>query len=209
MNIKKYLLSVSLISSLFFLTTNANASLFESSNKDSKVIEEKNSEKSNYSTEQFGSINIQQIDEFCKVFANIKKQMEGRAKEMRDKFDLLQETLIKEQKSLQTSQKTLSADAYSKSAAELTRKMQERQAELHEDRQILEKDYFNAISHVNKVLMSVVSEYAEKNGYTAVFEKSTLVYNKFKDVTEPLVKLIDEKISHYKIDFSQKENKNK
>ena len=204
MNIKKYLLAVSLVSSLFFLTSNANASLFESRNKDSKVVEEKNCEKSNHSIEQFASISIQQINESCKVFEDIKKQMEGKAKEMRDKFEYLEKSINEEQKSLQASQKTLSAEAYSKKAEELTKKMQKKQAELHEDRQILEKDYFNAISHVNKVLMSVVTDYAEKNGYTAVFEKSTLVYNKFTDVTEPLVKLIDEKISHYKIDFKKK-----
>lgn len=157
--------------------------------------------------DKFAVVNIQKINEFCKVYKDIRGQMEAQAKKLQDEFEAEAKEIRQIELNLSKKLKVSKADNISpelrKEIENLNLKKQKIQQEINFKRQQLEKPYIDAISVVNKEVFDVVSKFGEKEGLSSILEASNLVYHKLPDVTDKIAEEIDKKIASYHIDFTK------
>ena len=157
----------------------------------------------------FAVISIQKVSESCGVFQNIRSQMNERMKKLSADFDLRGQKIKSEEKKVENEKSLISNVKYSEKMNEVNKSKQEIQVALESEKQKLQKVYFDAISEVNKKMISTIETIEKKKNYHAVFELSTLVHSDLDNITEEVIAEMNKTLPNYEMKFEESNSKSK
>lgn len=158
---------------------------------------------------KFAVVNIQKVTKSSIVFQNISDQVNNHYKEMNIKYDAKAKEIMKAEKSLQKKANIVKQDALKKDVNNFNAKKQKIQEEFNNDRQRLEKAYVDTMSIMQRKMVDAIEKYAKDKKYCSIFETSTLVYNSLDDISDDIIKAMNNTITSYKIDFSEEKTETK
>jgi Skp family chaperone for outer membrane proteins len=152
---------------------------------------------------KFAIVNMQKITESSDAFQDIKKQMESKANSMRTKFDNKNKEFRKKETEFEKKSKLLKADALQSEIDSLKKEGQKISDELNQDRQNLEKTYFETMNEFHKKVNKIITDYATEKKIDAVLEASGMVYfgKNLDEITDDLIKKINKEIKNFNIKF--------
>ncbi len=158
----------------------------------------------NKKSTHFASISMQKITESSLAFQNIKKQMEEHANSMRSKFDLKGKDIRKKESELEKKSKVLKPEVLKEEIEKLKKESQELNDELNNDRQKLEKIYFDTMNNFHKQVNDIISEYSNKNNIDVVLEVSNIIFisKNIDNITDKVIEIINKTIKEIKIKFN-------
>ncbi|WMP17083.1 OmpH family outer membrane protein [Thiothrix lacustris] len=151
--------------------------------------------------EKFARVDMRRINEASLVFHDIEVQVNHLFKELAIRLDTKAKDLMKTEKKLEKKAKIMDAAALVAEVNLLNHQKQEIQEELKIDRQRLEKAYVDARSVMNRKITEVIETIAIKEGYSAVFEVSALVSDERDDITDDVIRQMNDIVTSYKIDY--------
>lgn len=132
----------------------------------------------------------------------IRKTIEGRRAEFREKFAQIEKQLRDEQQTLTQQRAIITADAFEQRARELKSRARAAQQEAQAGNQLLKRAFDKSMDKVQKELFRVVAEVAEEAGAGVVLFRSAIVIAVKKlEISQEALKRLNEKLPTVEVVF--------
>jgi outer membrane protein len=152
------------------------------------------------SASQIAIVDVKKILNESSATKSIQQQIEEKRKAIQSEISKQEETLRKTDQDLAQQRSVLSKEAMDKKVQEFKTSVVEAQRNVQTKRSQLEKAYANALGEVEKVVVSIVSELADKKGFQVAIPKATALYAKDSlDISNEVLKTLDERLPKVKV----------
>lgn len=138
-----------------------------------------------------------------KVYKDIAKQVEDKQEALAKSAREKQEGLMKSQKEIEGAKSAMSDSAVKEKTDALNRDFANFQQILMQQHEAMKGASDASMHYMYQEISGISSEYAKKHKYSVVVDKSVTHYVDAKvDISDPVLRALDQKIKSYKVDFS-------
>ena len=146
-------------------------------------------------------INIEKIMTDSKAGKSISKQLEKIHKNNISKFKKMETQLKESEEKIVAQNNILSKEDFQKKITELRDEAATYRKERSESINSLTKKRLEATGQLINVINPILAEYSEKNSISMIIQKKNIVIGKKdSDITDEILKLVDQKITKIKLD---------
>jgi len=132
---------------------------------------------------------------------SITSQLEENHKKNISKLKKIEEKLKKEESEIISQKNVISKDEYEKKIIDLREKARKFRNERNENINNLNNQRLEATSKIINLIRPILSEYSEKNSISIIIDKKNVIIGKTTlDITNDILKIVDEKIGKIKLD---------
>ena len=131
---------------------------------------------------------------------SIQTQIEEKRKSVQTEISKQEEALRKTDQELSQQKSVLSPEAFDKKVNEFKTKVAEAQRNVQTKRSQLESSYADALAEVEKVVISIVTELSDKQGFSVAIPKSNALYSKSSlDISDQVLSTLNERLPKVKV----------
>ena len=146
-------------------------------------------------------INIEKIMTSSKAGKSISKQLEKIHKDNISKFKKMETQLKDSEQKIVAQKNILSKEDFQKKITELRDEAATYRKDRQESINSLTKKRLEATGQLINVINPILADYSEKNSVAMIIQKKNIIIGKKDfDITEEILKLVDEKITKIKLD---------
>lgn len=133
---------------------------------------------------------------------SIQKQLEDRREAFKKEFAQKEDELGEANKKLVEEKTTLSPEDFEKKRQAFESRLLETKKKLQKSRNSLDVGEAKAISELQKQIVMVTSDIADKEGYDIVFmRESVVIFDKDLDITPAVMKALNDKVKEIKLEI--------
>lgn len=145
-------------------------------------------------------VDIKKILNESSATKSIQKQIEEKRKAVQTEVGKEEEKLRKADKELAEQRTVLAQDVFEKKVQEFKTDVVEAQRDVQTKRAQLETAYTNALGEVEKVVVSIISEMAEKKGFSVAIPKTNALYSSDSlDISDEVLKILNQRLPDVKV----------
>jgi outer membrane protein len=154
-----------------------------------------------YANEKIAFINMNQILINSKAGKIATKDLQKNHKENNEKILKVEESLKKDEIDIISKKNILSKEEYEKKISDLRIKANDYRKKRSLLMNSLEEKRSKMTSNFLEEINPIIADYSAKNSISIIFEKKNILMGKTElDITDEILKLVDEKISKIKLD---------
>ena len=132
---------------------------------------------------------------------SITSQLEENHKKNISKLKKIEEKLKKEESEIISQKNVITKEEYEKKIIDLREKARKFRNERNENINNLNNQRLEATSKIINLIRPILSEYSEKNSISIIIDKKNVIIGKTTlDITNDILKIVDEKIGKIKLD---------
>lgn len=154
------------------------------------------------------TVDIQKIMKESTAYQDISDQMDRKQKSYQAEISHQDEDLQKENQKLGHERSVLSKDAFEKKVEAFRTKATEVQKEVDSKKALLNAAFEHAMGELQKTVNDVVADLAKEKGFIVAIPSSETLYADPKlDISDEVVKRLNEKLPKMKVSFDASDNK--
>ena len=132
---------------------------------------------------------------------SITSQLEENHKKNISKLKKIEEKLKKEESEIISQKNVITKEKYEKKIIDLREKARKFRKERNENINNLNNQRLEATAKIINLIKPILSEYSEKNSISIIIDKKNVIIGKTAlDITDDILKIVDEKIGKIKLD---------
>jgi len=132
---------------------------------------------------------------------SITSQLENNHKKNISKLKKIEEKLKKEESEIISQKNILSKEEYEKKIIDLREKAKEFRKKRNENINNLNNQRLEATAKIINLIKPILSEYSEKNSISIIIDKKNVIIGKTAlDITDAILKIVDDKIGKINLD---------
>lgn len=149
-------------------------------------------------------VDIQKIVGESTAAKDINKQLEKKKNEFQSQINKQEENLKKEDGELGKLKASLSKEAFEAKRKDFMQKVANVQRDVQTKRAQLEQAYTDALSKVQKTVVDIIKDLAEKKGFeVAIPASQALYYQKDMDISDEVLKQLNSKLSTVTVEIKE------
>ena len=186
LNIKQFIITLPLITTLSFLPNLASA------------------KPDNFEGNRIAVVDSQKMVEESKAFKSIKEQVNKKSESFKKEATNKEKELKKKFNELESNKRKLSKEAFEQESEKFSREAENFQKKGYEERMKIEKAYADAMSQVEKTINEIIQRKAKQDNYSLVlFKMSTVYSNENLDITASILTELDKALPKVEVKFSK------
>jgi Skp family chaperone for outer membrane proteins len=144
-------------------------------------------------------VDVQEVLRASKAATKWREQLEAQKTALQKDLSKEESGLRDQEQELAGKRSVLKAEAFEQKRKEFQEKVAAFQKKVQDKSRDLDQKFANGNNQVRKAMLESVAEISEKNGFSMVFSRADLlIFDKTLDVTEQVVKAIDQKLPEIK-----------
>jgi Skp family chaperone for outer membrane proteins len=144
-------------------------------------------------------VDVQEVLRASKAATKWREQLEAQKTALQKDLSKEESGLRDQEQELAGKRSVLKAEAFEQKRKEFQEKVAAFQKKVQDKSRDLDQKFANGNNQVRKAMLESVAEISEKNGFSMVFSRADLlIFDKTLDVTDQVVKAIDQKLPEIK-----------
>jgi Skp family chaperone for outer membrane proteins len=144
-------------------------------------------------------VDVQEVLRASKAATKWREQLEAQKTALQKDLSKEESGLRDQEQELAGKRSVLKAEAFEQKRKEFQEKIAAFQKKVQDKSRDLDQKFANGNNQVRKAMLESVAEISEKNGFSMVFSRADLlIFDKTLDVTDQVVKAIDQKLPEIK-----------